>query len=126
MLDMKSRFLPLMAVLVFAGCAGPKFQSTSPHAIVKGTGGSSKTVASVEFWQDGTPSRKYAVLGYVDDYWRGPAFDDFDFKHMAPVVKKNGGDAGVVIRGDKPAPGLIRQKDEVGDDILRLQVIKFL
>ena len=123
---MKMRFLPLIAVLIFAGCASPKFQSISPHAVVKGTGGSPVVVAGVQFWQEATPKRKYAILGYVDDYWRGPAFDNFDFKHLAPIVTKNGGDAGVEIRGDKPAPGLVRQKDEVGDDILRLQVIKYL
>jgi hypothetical protein len=80
----------------------------------------------VDFWQAGAPSRKYAVLGYADDYWRGPAFDDFDFKRLAPLVRKAGGDAGVEIRGDGPAPGLVRQKDEEGEEILRLQIVKYL
>ncbi|HEV7403226.1 MAG TPA: lipoprotein [Chthoniobacteraceae bacterium] len=120
------RFLsPLVAVVLLAGCASPKFQAVSSHPVTKGSGGTPTTVASVPFWQSGTPNRPYAILGYVDDYWRGPALDDHDFKKLAPVVKKNGGDAGVVIRGDGPAPGLHRQADEVGESILRLQVIKY-
>jgi len=117
----------LATVCIFAGCAGsPKFQTVNPHPIVKGIGGNPITVAGVQFWQGGTPNRKYAILGYVDDYWRGPALDKFDFKRLAPLVGKNGGDAGIVISGDGPAPGLVRQKDETGIDVLRLQVIKFL
>ena len=116
----------MVAVFILAGCAGPKFQGVTPHPIARGTGGSPVTVAGVQFWQDGTPTRKYEILGYADDYWRGPALDDFDFKRLAPLVTKNGGDAGVVIRGDKPEPGLRRQPDEVGESVLRLQIIKFL
>jgi hypothetical protein len=124
---MKARYLPLMAALLLAGCSTPKFQSVNPHPIVKmGTGGSPTVVAGVPFWQQATPTRKYAILGYVDDYWRGPEMDEFDFKHLAPLVKKNGGDAGVVIQGDKPEPSLVRQPDETGEWILRLQVIKYL
>jgi hypothetical protein len=122
---MKFKVLPVAALLFVAGCSTPKFQNISPHPIVKGTGGSPVTVGGVDFWQRATPNRKYAILGYVADYWRGPALDDFDFKHLAPVVKNAGGDAGVVISGDGPAPGLVRQSDETGIDVLRLQVIKY-
>jgi len=122
---MKRLLSPMVALVILAGCSSPKFQGISPHPVLKGTGGSPQTVAGIQFWQNGTPNRKYAILGYVADYWRGPALDDFDFKRLAPVVKKNGGDAGVVIRGDKPAPGLKRQAGEVGETILRLQVIKY-
>jgi hypothetical protein len=123
---MKYLLTPLAAVFIFAGCSTPKFQTVSPHPIVKGGGGAPIMVEGVQFWQGGAPARKYAVVGYVDDWWRGPALDEFDFKHLAPLVRKNGGDAGVVIRGDGPAPGLVRQKDESGEDVMRLQVIKFL
>jgi hypothetical protein len=123
---MRNLVLCSMAVIAFAGCATPKFQGVSPHPIVKGTGGAPTTVDGIQFWQGGTPKRKYEILGYVDDYWRGPALDEFDFRHLAPLVTKNGGDAAVVIRGDGPAPGLVRQSDETGDDVMRLQVIKFL
>ena len=121
---MKRIVSPLLALVVLAGCSSPKYQALSSHPVVKGTGGTPHIVNGIPFWQNGTPNRKYAVLGYTD-FYRGPAFDDFDFKKFAPIVKKNGGDAGVVIRGDKPAPGLHRQPDEVGDTVLRLQVVKY-
>ncbi len=123
---MKRFFPPLLAVALLAGCASPKFKAVSSHPVITGTGGQPTTYQGVQFWQNGTPKRKYVVLGYADDFWRGPAFDEHDFRMLSPVVKKNGGDAGVVIRGDKPAPGLQRLPDEVGDTVLRLQVIKYV
>ncbi len=122
---MKRFLFPLLVATLLFGCASPKFQSITPYPVVTGTGGRSEIHDGVQFWQEGAPKRKYAILGYVDEYWRGPAFDAHDFKMLAPMVKKYGGDAGVVIHGDKPAPGLRRQADEVGENVLRLQVIKY-
>jgi hypothetical protein len=123
---MKRFLLPLWAAALLAGCASPKFQAVSPQPVITGTGGAPTTYLGVQFWQNGTPQRKYAILGYADDYWRGPAFDEADFRLLSPVITRNGGDAGVVIRGDRPAPGLQRQPGEVGDSVLRLQVIKYV
>lgn len=125
---MKYSFLPAVAILALAGCAGdPGFLAVNPHPIQKaGHGGRVTVVDGVEFWQAGTPERKYAVLGYEDEYWHGPAFDQHDLNKLAPLVKKAGGDAGIEIRGDGPAPGLHRKQGEIGSDVLRCQVIKYL
>lgn len=117
--------LRLLTLFLLAGCTTAKFQPISPHQVTRGSGGSTTVVAGIPFWQEGTPDRKYEILGYADDFWRGPSFDRHDYKMLARVVKASGGDAGVVIRGDKPAPGLKREPDEVGDTVLRLQIIKY-
>ncbi len=117
--------LHLFAFILLAGCTTAKFQPISPHQVTRGTGGSTKVVSGIPFWQEGTPPRKYEILGYADDFWRGSSFDRHDYRMLARVVKASGGDAGVVIYGDRPAPGLKREPDEVGDTVLRLQIIKY-
>ncbi|HEX3699316.1 MAG TPA: hypothetical protein VHV27_01450 [Phenylobacterium sp.] len=68
--------MTIFAASVFAACAmfstqaiaGPEFLSyEGPDAVQTGKGGEKKIVAGVDFWMDGTPARKFQVLGSLRD-----------------------------------------------------------
>jgi hypothetical protein len=109
---------------LLASCAPKlKFASVTPVA-ARGSGGDTTVVNGVTFYSKGAPSRKYTIIGYLDDYRLGENLDARDMKEMAPLVKGAGGTAAVVIHGDGPAPGLKRGRDETGPYVLRVQVVK--
>jgi ABC-type glycerol-3-phosphate transport system substrate-binding protein len=92
--------LALLMVLAIAGCGSdePEYrQYVGAAAVTQGSGGTVERVEGVDFWQDGTPPRRYRILGQVDEEWRSPEMDRVDMKHLAPVVKEAGGDAAVLV-----------------------------
>jgi hypothetical protein len=119
------RFLPpILALVLLAGCAGPRFIPIRPIRVAHGTGGTPDVIHDVQYYQFGTPARPYTILGYLDHWWVGPFLDDYDMQLLAPDIKRAGANAAVVVRGDGPLPGLRREPNERGPLVLRVQLIK--
>jgi hypothetical protein len=86
--------------MLLAGCGSdaPEFRQYVGGAAEKqGSGGTLERVEGIDFWQDGTPPRRYRILGQVDEEWRTPEMDRVDMRRLAPVVKNAGGDAAVLV-----------------------------
>jgi hypothetical protein len=111
-----------MALL--AGCTTPGFIPIEPVTVKSRRQVDPEKVNDVLFYQGGGPKRPYKVIGYADEFWFGPYLDEVDLKRMAKLVKEHDGNAGLVVRGDRPLPGLERDPREVGDFVLRLQIIQ--
>lgn len=83
------------------GCAQTNFQQYEGRGgpqVVEGVGGTKEVVNGYEIWDNGTPPRRYEVLGVV-------AVEDFDNvfgnqrirSALAAQIKAAGGDAAIVM-----------------------------
>lgn len=91
-------------VLAFAFCvpasAGVQFATyEGPNAVQAGTGGAKIVAEGVDFWTDGTPPRRYQVLGYLTDTRGNGSFSKHAIgsKGLAKRVRELGGDALIVL-----------------------------
>lgn len=101
---MKPMHLLLPAILSAAlcsGCTSTKFHPYVGAKPIVGTGGAPKKVEGVDVWIEGTPPRKFIVIGIIEDERPGGripmAMRD---KRVAQTAKANGGD-GVLIKFDE-------------------------
>ena len=123
---MKRLIVLLGAVTSLAGCGGgPEFQRyVGPSGETKGSGGTVETVAGVDFWQNGTPPRKFRILGEFDDEWRGGGLERSDMKYLARHVKEQGGDAAIFVSAEREL-GNANLNGIRWDEAVKLAVIKY-
>jgi len=90
----------LLPLLLLAGCASATvFQAyEGPATVYKGTGGTKTVVDGIEFWNIGTPPRKYQIIGVIRDSRPSDALlMAFRDGSMAGEVKRQGGDAVILV-----------------------------
>lgn len=98
---MKSATVMLAACLFVASCAQTKYQVYEGRGgpqILEGQGGTKEIVDGIDIWDNGTPPRRYQVLGVA-------VIDDFDNplgrsrirSALVKQVKDAGADAAVVM-----------------------------
>lgn len=98
------RYLALL-LLVFstAAVAGPKFTAYyGKDPVYEGQGGAMETVAGVDFWSDGSPPRRFKLLGYISDRRHktgliGKMRMSKLQKDLAKVAREHGGDAVILV-----------------------------
>lgn len=56
--------------LLAAGCASTNYSAFEGGRVVEGTGGTKKTVEGIDIWNNGSPPRKFKVIGIIDDVRR--------------------------------------------------------
>ena len=107
---MKLSGLALLAFAAFAlGCASTQYKGYEDGGTLRiGAGGAKEIVDEVEIWSNGTPPRTYRVLGMVNDKRPKGIIPMAQYKPMiAAVVKKQGGDAAIILaEGDIDAGAL--------------------
>jgi len=94
------RAIVLFAALAAAlsACVTTNYKPYEGAAVQMGTGGARTSIAGVDLWEDGTPPRKYLVVGIIDDKRRNEALDRSSFHgDIAKKVKENGGDAAIIL-----------------------------
>lgn len=95
------KMIAATAAVMLAGCAQTNYQQyegRSGPQIIEGQGGTKEIVNGYEIWDNGTPPRRYQVLGVV-------AVEDFDNvfgnqrirSALAEQIKAAKGDAAVVM-----------------------------
>jgi hypothetical protein len=89
--------LCLTGVIFLTSCS-TKYYEYSGDAVILGNGGASKKVDGIDFWVDGTPPRKFQIIGFIEDSrpGRGPAMAVRN-RALASKAKEHGGDA-VLLR----------------------------
>jgi hypothetical protein len=93
---MKPRRLIIVFVLclLVAGCASTNYSSFEGGGVVEGTGGTKKTVDGVDIWNNGSPPRKFKVIGIIDDVRRQSLIGMAGYEAaLAKKAKEAGGDA---------------------------------
>ncbi len=93
---------------MLAGCATSDYQPyEGRNNVHEGVGGTKHIVKGVEVWANGTPPRKFAILGVVtSEIGAGYGDEAIIRSSVANQVKKVGGDAAVQINDNTSFRGL--------------------
>jgi hypothetical protein len=94
----------LAAVLLLASCSSvpsaPKFTPyRGPTEVITGSGGSMARVDGMEVWENGSPSRKIQLVGYISESEKSPA----PVEQIVATARQQGADTIVHI---KPKEGV--------------------
>ncbi|MFL6727968.1 MAG: hypothetical protein ACJ8FS_15865 [Sphingomicrobium sp.] len=99
-----------LALLASPAWAGDQFSTyEGPDAVQAGTGGAKITKDGVDFWTDGTPPRKYQVLGFLTDSRHDKLLSGHAVgsSGLAKRVREAGGDALIVMGQDERNSGIV-------------------
>jgi hypothetical protein len=89
------RAIVLILALLCASCVTTKTLSYSDHTIYQGTGGACETRDGIDLWWNGTPPRKYTIIGVLIQGTLSPAGD----AALVREAKAMGGNG--VLRGSR-------------------------
>jgi len=97
----------LIALLTVAGCTSNQyraFEARDPFR--EGAGGTRQTVEGVDIWYDGTPPRRYQIIGVLTvsqrEGWGSNALIE---NSIVRQTRRRDGDAAILIRSDSIASG---------------------
>jgi hypothetical protein len=87
--------------LFFTSCVTTKSLSYSDHTVYQGTGGACETKDGIDLWWNGTPNRKYVIIGLLIQGGLSPLGD----AALVKEAKAMGGNG--ILRG-------LRESQQVG------------
>lgn len=103
--------LPLF-VLVLASCSTTSFQTFEGARPVVGTGGSRETIEGIDFWSNGSPPRKFQVVGIIDDDRHGGIIPMAGLKKdVARKARESGANAVILLGSDSRITGWINNSN---------------
>ena len=92
-----------VATVLLCGCSSAKFTEYHGSEVYHGTGGTVRVVDGIDFWENGDSSRKYKVLGAIDEspghrlpikLFSGSGDKD---SAIAKAARERGGDAVIFV-----------------------------
>ncbi len=100
-------FLAVLVLSLVAGCATTEFKSyEAKDNVFEGKGGTKVVVDGIEFWDNGEPSRKFKVLGIIDDQRPGGIIPMSQLRSdMVKKTREAGGDAVVQLGNQSQIAG---------------------
>ncbi|MEN9866537.1 MAG: hypothetical protein RL748_2127 [Pseudomonadota bacterium] len=95
--------------LTLAGCATVDFQPyEGKNNLYEGQGGTKVVVTGIDFWANGSPPRKYSIIGMVaSEIGNGIGDESMIRSAVAREVKKQGGDAAIQITNNSSFAGVV-------------------
>ena len=102
--------LALFVSVISMGCATVDYQPYEGKTTVyEGTGGNKLTVDGIEFWSNGTPPRKFEVIGSVtSEVGSGYGDEGIIRSAVATEVKSKGGNAAIQLTNNNSYTGMIK------------------
>lgn len=103
-------FLAIALVALLAGCATVDFQPYEGKSnLYEGNGGTKVVVDGIDFWANGTPPRKYSIIGMVvSEVGSGVGDESLIRTAVASEVKKRQGNAAIQVNNNSSFAGVIR------------------
>lgn len=100
----------ILLAFTLAGCATVDFQPyEGKNNIYEGEGGTKVVVDGVDFWANGSPPRKYSIIGMVvSEVGSGIGDEGIIRAAVASEVKAQNGDAAIQINNNSSFAGIIR------------------
>jgi hypothetical protein len=100
----------VMLACTLVGCATVDFQPyEGKNNLYEGEGGTKVIVDGIDFWANGSPPRKYSIIGMVvSEIGSGVGDEAIIRSSVAGVVRKQGGDAAVQVNNNSSFAGVIR------------------
>jgi hypothetical protein len=105
------RCLAVIALLVgLSACASVDFQPyEGKNNLYEGEGGTKVVVDGIEFWANGTPPRKYSIIGVVvSEIGSGVGDEAIIRSSVASEVRRRGGDAAIQVNNNSAFSGVVR------------------
>ena len=96
--------------MLLTGCATVDFQPyEGKNNVLEGEGGTKVVVDDIDFWANGTPPRKYAIIGMVvSEIGAGYGDEAIIRSSVAREVKKQGGHAAIQVDNNTSFSGVIQ------------------
>ena len=100
----------VLIAFTLAACATVDFQPyEGKNNLYEGEGGTKVVVDGIDFWANGSPPRKYSIIGMVvSEIGSGVGDEAIIRSSVAGEVKKQGGDAAVQVNNNSSFAGAIR------------------
>lgn len=100
-------FALLIITVSLQGCSTTSYSEYRGSSIREGHGGTVRTVNGIDFWENGTPDRKYKIVGVIDDS-RGEGLISRSSKDsdIAAEAKARGGDGVIFVNSDRELKGV--------------------
>lgn len=99
--------LGVVLAVLLGGCAGaPEFSAYHGPDVVTGRGGTSQMRNGIEVWDNGTPPRRYRILGVMESQGGGHSDIGFETDQLAKAAKKMGADAIIIMQADAGVGGI--------------------
>jgi hypothetical protein len=113
--------------VLLCGCASPEFQPYVGPAIGKGTGGTVKIVRGMEVWDNGTPPRRYQIIGTIEEQGGPRATKNTVLDDLVPVARTHGADALIFVESSRNLTGVDLQWGSfVSKPVVKVIAIKYL
>ena len=126
------KMLTAVACLLLLACATADYQAyEGRNNLYEGHGGTKVVVGGVEVWANGTPPRKFTILGVVTSEI-GAGFGDADMirSAVASETRRRGGDAAVQISDNTAFAGVVSVAPQmfmaVNTKTMRFAVVKYV
>ncbi len=103
-------FLAIALAVLLSGCATVDFQPyEGKNNSYEGNGGTKVVVDGIDFWANGTPPRKYTIIGMVvSEVGSGVGDESLIRTAVASEVKKQQGNAAIQVNNNSSFSGVIR------------------
>jgi hypothetical protein len=106
-----SQIILIATVAILTGCSTNYFDYSGSKPII-GRGGASTTLNGVDLWIEGTPPRKFQIIGVItDNRPGGPIPMAARNGQIAALVKKKGGDAALMSFDEREFAGTCTSGD---------------
>ena len=128
---MKQVFLAVVATAMVA-CATVDYQPyEGRNNVFEGEGGTKVAVDGIDFWANGTPPRKFAIVGVVTgEIGSGYGDEAIIRSSVARAVKERGGNAAIQMTNNSSFAGIVRTAPGVyfasGVRKIQFAVIRYL
>lgn len=126
------RLIALAFAALVASCATVDYQPYGGKAnLYEGEGGTKLNVDGIDFWANGTPPRKFSILGVVTSEIGSGYGDEYMIRSaVAGKAKQLGGSAAIQINNNSSFAGIVRAAPGVymaaGVRQMRFAIVKYL
>lgn len=102
--------MSIMLALTIAGCATVDYQPyEGKNNLYEGEGGTKVVVDGIDFWANGSPPRKYSIIGMVaSEIGSGVGDESIIRSSVAGEIRKQGGDAAIQVNNNSSFAGIVR------------------
>jgi hypothetical protein len=100
---------------LLCSCADTQYFNYSGAKTCLGTGGAARQIDGIDFWIEGSPARKFQIIGVITDDRRGSRISmALRNGAIAKLAKQNGGDAVMLARDNSEVVGSISSASTSG------------
>ncbi len=125
-----------VATVLLCGCSTTRFTEYHGSEVFQGTGGTARVVDGIDFWENGDSSRKYKILGVIDEnpkhrlpfgrfsrLFSGSGDRD---SAIAKVARERGGDAVIFVAADQESANAGQYGEGNHRRITKFVVVKYV